>query len=383
MYKSARRNLETPLNAFDRRLKKAVVVAALAMFLTCVRASADVDDADAKLLSFSGFGTLGEVNSSEVQADFLSNAGTLVPNGAGHTREWSPDVDSRLGAQVAASLTSQLTAVVQVVSEQRANNSFAPGIEWANIKYAFSPDFSVGVGRTVLPAFLTSDYRLVGFANPWVRPPIEVYSLLPITSNDGVDVTYRFHSGDIINTLQGVFGSKDSDAVGGGTVKARDTIDLSDSVEYGALTLHSTYHQVKVALPGTQSFPIKLVALGGDYDPGTWFVMGEWAANRSVAFGDSDGWYVTGGYRIKQFTPYVTYSRLLPLTNPGLGFPAAGQRNESAGIRWDFHKNFDLKLQLDHINLDAGSAGTLGNIQPGFRPGEKVDVTSVTVDFVY
>jgi len=357
-----------------------IVVIGMAMRATDARA----DDPDTPTYSFSGFGTLGTVHSSEVNADFVSNVGTLVPNGAGHSRAWSIDLDSRIAAQLTASFTNQLTGVMQVISEQRADNSYTPKIEWANIKYAFTPDFSVRVGRTVLPVFLTSDYRKVGYANPWVRPPIEVYNLVPISNNDGVDVTYHLHTGDVTNTVQGLYGTKVTTTVSGATVKAVDTFDTSDTLEYGALTLHATYHQVKVALAeGSPYFPIKLFTFGANYDPGAWFVMGEWTRNRSDALGSSDAWYVTGGYRIGQFTPYLTYARLKALTNPGLGFPPAGQRNASSGLRWDFVKNFDLKVQYEHIGLDAGSAGTLSNIQPGFSPGGKVNVISATLDFVF
>ena len=58
----------------------------------------------------------------------------------------------------------------------------------------------------VLPTFLVSDSRKVGYGNPWVRPPVEVYSLNPITTLDGVDASYRLHLGEVTNTLQADYG---------------------------------------------------------------------------------------------------------------------------------------------------------------------------------
>jgi hypothetical protein len=52
-------------------------------------------------------------------------------------------------------------------------------------------------------------------------------------------------------------------------------------------------------------------------------------------------------------------------------------------MRWDFMKNFDLKMQLDRIDLGAGSAGTLINVQPGFQPGSTILLFSSVVDFVF
>ena len=59
------------------------------------------------------------------------------------------------------------------------------------------------------------------------------------------------------------------------------------------------------------------------------------------------------------------------------------QRTISAGMRWDFMKNLDFKLQCDHTRLGPGSPGTLINTQPGFRPGGTLNLFSATVDFVF
>jgi hypothetical protein len=94
---------------------------------------------------FSGFGTLGLVHSSEDRAHYT--AGPLAPNGAGFTHDWSPDIDSRLGAQVIAHFTPQLSAMLQVISEQRYDKTFRPHVEWANIAYQPAPESVVRLGR--------------------------------------------------------------------------------------------------------------------------------------------------------------------------------------------------------------------------------------------
>ena len=59
------------------------------------------------------------------------------------------------------------------------------------------------------------------------------------------------------------------------------------------------------------------------------------------------------------------------------------QRTVSAGVCWDFLKNAALKVQYDHVDLDAGSNGMFGNVQPGFQSGGRVRIVSATVDFVF
>jgi hypothetical protein len=59
------------------------------------------------------------------------------------------------------------------------------------------------------------------------------------------------------------------------------------------------------------------------------------------------------------------------------------QQTLSLGARWDVVANVAVKLQYDHMNLGAGSAGVLGNVQPGFQPGGMVHLVSASVDFVW
>lgn len=397
-------------------------VALLAMALHTVDARAH-DDHDTPMFSFSGFGTVGVAHSSEDQADFTSSL--FKPNGTGHTRAWSADVDSLIAAQVTANFTPRLSAILQVISEQNYDNTYRPHVEWANIRYLFTPDFSVRVGRTVLPAFLLSDTRKVGYTYPWVRPPLEVYGLLPISNSDGLDLSYTLHLGELSNTLQIEVGQKDAELVNiGGTVEGRDTWGFSNTTEYGPLTTRISYQKSYLTIASLNTFfdafrqfgpqgvaiadkydsddkPFNFLGIGVSYDPGDWFVMGEWGHLDVHSYiGKRAAWYVSGGYRFGTFTPYVTYAQAKAdnLSDPGLDAPGAAglsaalnsilgtkpvQSTVSIGGRWDFMKNADLKLQFDHTDIGAGSSGVLRNLQPGFQPGGTVNVFSATIDFVF
>jgi hypothetical protein len=394
-------------------------------------ARAATEDPGASMFLLSGFGTLGMVHSSEDQADFANSP--FNPSGAGFTDSWSTNVDSKLGAQVTANFTSKLSAIVQVISAQQYDNTYRPDFEWANIKYQLTPDFSIRAGRTVLSTFMFSDTRNVGYANPWVRPPAEVYGLVPISDSDGMDASYKVHWGDFVHSVTGSFG-KNNPALpaGQGTAQARNLWLISDTIEYGAASAHISYQEAHLTVSslnrlfdafrqfGPQGMAlankydqadklVSFIGVGAMYDPGRWFALGEWGHDdfHSV-LGANTAWYVSGGYRLAKLTPYLTYSEVTVNSNtsdpgltlsalpPFLAGPAAGlnaalnttlaspavQKTISVGARWDFIKNVSLKLQYDHTRNGAGSHGTLINIQPGFVPGGNLDLFSVAIDFV-
>jgi hypothetical protein len=425
-----------------RKLNAGVLIA-----LLCPGVGAAADDSSASMFSLHGFGTLGVVHADEQYADFVGNS--FQPNGAGYTRAWAPGVDSLLGLQLNVQATSQLLAVVQVVSQHRYNNTWTPQLEWANVKYQFTPDLSIRAGRFVAEPFLVSDTRLVAYTYTWIRPPIELYGMVPVTNIDGVEANYRLHSGAVAHSLSVAYGETDINFVGG-DVKARNFIQASDEMEYRDLTVRIGYTSLRIrtnipkfdalfsgfeqfgvaasdsgfAATGAQAAGLgseylsqgatphsyNLATIGASYDPGNWLLMSEWAKAVSEAlFAGSTGWYVMGGYRFGQLTPYLSFGQVEARrkVEPGIspaGLPpplaqaaatlngglvavltqfAPSQSSVSVGVRWDVVKDIDLKVQYDRVRPDANSSGRLENLQPGFQPQDQVNVFSLAMDFVF
>jgi len=155
---------------------------------------------------------------------------------------------------------------------------------------------------------------------------------------------------------------------------------------------------------------VELFNVGLSYDANDWFVLSE--VNKVKSEGvqvGSWGGYVSGGVRRGAFTPYLTISRaknenrnetLVPLDGvPPMtpawfmgmginGFVTAvttdiGQTTTALGMRWDFARNFALKAQYDHIDLDKQSIGRFLNVQPDFERGGTVGLFSLAVDYVF
>jgi hypothetical protein len=384
-------------------------------------------------INFSGFGTLGVVHSEERRGDYLVDL--FRPEGAGFSQRWSPEVDSRFGLQATATWGTRLSAVVQVLSRQRYDDTFTPAVEWANVRYQATPDLAVRAGRIVLPMFLVTDTRFVGYANPWVRPPVEVYSLVPISNSDGIDASYRLAFGGMGHTLQASLGRTEPRLPGDGADKAfaRDLLVLVDTVESGFLTARLTLGQASLTVPavdrqlnafrqlGSQGEAIAarntvvdrevwFMGIGASYDPGPWFVTAEWAKfdTRSI-LGAKRSWYVSGGRRLGAFTPYATYARTADTnvrSDPGFNLAAlppalrataaalnvalsrslsapSGQETWTLGVRWEFSRSAALKLQYDHVRLAPGSSGAFDPKAPGFPSGGRIGLFSAAVDCVF
>lgn len=360
------------------------IAAAIAAMAVGGMSAAHADGGNPKF-RFSGFGTLGAVRSSLDTADFVAG---FQPNGAGATRKWATTVDSRLGGQVDAQFTNKLSAVVQLVSEQQWNNSYNPIVEWANVKYEFTPDLSVRVGRIALATYLISDTRKVGYVNTLVRVPPSFYAILPITNSDGIDASYRFHSGNVVNTTTLYYGSNEvklaDGFLSGARAKANEVIGVVNNTEYGATTFHAAYHEQKLTIArlGMISAPFKLYTLGANYDPGNWFLMGEAALDKLGGRTDRFGAYVLGGYRIGDFTPYAGYTKIRQITPI---FGDSSQTGPTLGMRWNFAKNAAFKLQYERVNLGKNSAGTMTLNTPtaDFQNGSNFTLISAAVDFVF
>jgi hypothetical protein len=341
------------------------------------------------MLTVSGFGTIGEVHSTLKTADYVADV--FQPTGAGYTRSSALGVDSKVALQIDAKLLDNLSAVVQLVSRNRVNRNYLPSVEWANIKYAITPELSVRLGRTAMPTFMNSETRLVGFANPWLRPPIETYSLRSTTNSDGVDVSYRRAFGSVNNTTQLWYGKTEVASVGStgaisNGVRAEKILGLADTVDYGALTVRGAVTAINFRLNGAGGTFIYAKAnvynLGAMYDPGNWFVMGEWTkTNFGTVQRAQQAKYVTAGYRWKKFTPYATYSKL-DVDDDQVKLAVRAQVAKSAGIRWDFMKNTALKVQFDEVQLAAGSNGFFTNSKAG-TAGSRAKILGAAIDFVY
>lgn len=349
---------------------------------------------DQPMFKLGGFGTLGVSHSSQKLGDYVLDG--TVPTGAGHSSDWSTTNDSRIGAQLTATFTPKLSAVLQVISEYQADGTYRPGVEWANLKYAITPSFYFRMGRIDLPAFLFSDSRKVGYSYPWIHPPTELYRQLAITSSDGVDAMYHFGIGEAENSIKIIYGQNTLDRPTSIST-SKELWGVFDTIEYGYATFRVGYQMRDSSsyslLTGVTGAWIENSDLSAavNYDSGDWFVVSEWLQRQSTT--QINAMSFSAGIRVNKLTPYLAYSQNTAGSfQPGFSTPTASaiqnakksQSTDSLGVRWDFMKNTDLKLQYDLVQLGANSNGYLANVPTGIvLYGSNFHVMSAVVDFVF
>lgn len=136
--------------------------------------------------SWAVFGTVSAARVNRQDVVFLPYS--TQPNGAGEA--WTAKLDSLLGVQLRHAVSADWSATLQLTSRRDHENANRPDLEWAYFSYQPIHEIDLRMGRFVAPLFAVSDTRLVGYANLWVRPPVDVYTL-GINRVDGVDLNWR------------------------------------------------------------------------------------------------------------------------------------------------------------------------------------------------
>lgn len=410
---------------------------ALACLATC--ASAQAEDSGLRL---SGFGTIGAVRTSTDDVDFV----TPGQPGDGATKAgFSFSPDTKLGVQADYRVNSMFSATLQVLTKENGKGNWNPSPEWAFVKAQITPSISARVGRMGAPFFMISDFRDVNYANLWVRPPLEVYGQVPINNFDGADLSYKTDIGSTTLTST-VFAGPSIAYYEQSKIKLSNQVGFNTTAEIGGnLTLRLGYVRNKLSIDNdrlpavsaayralapaaiagglsssdllyfadqvaTQKARSSFLGLGATWDQGNWILSGEFTKRRSDSYvPDTTGWYASVGYRVGKFTPFVYLSRTQIDSQPANPIPAdvsAGgytaamrtasaygtaildsgniaQKSAALGVRWDAFKNTAIKAQVESIKPDSPTGLMFDSTSTANVRGKRINVLSLSVDFVF
>lgn len=418
-------------------MKKRFFASMLALPLLVSQAYAQ-DTGDGPSIKVSGFGTGALTMTNTDDAEF-GRANQV----RGVKKDARTGVDSNLGLQADVAINSWLSLTGQGLVRKDAQDDYGAEATLAFAKARVNDEVSIRVGRVGAPVFMISEYRNVGYANTFVRPPQEMYSQVPFNNIDGVDATWQHGFGAISITAQLAAGRTKAPVAGDLEVEMKSLVALNLVAEYGPFTARFGRADGKLTVTGSPSLSGLLTSLraagtgyrmpalntladdlAADRKKSSFTSAGlgldwnniigqtEYAKRKSDSYiNDTTSWYVMGGYRIGKFLPYYTHGKLsidgaVANTVPGAcpaGYPAActptlralsagvgtlrgtglgqgEQSTDSIGLRWDWYRSADLKVQVDRVTPKNGK-GLFLNANPGFT--HAVTVGTVAVDFVF
>lgn len=384
-------------------------------------------------ITFSGFLSAG---ASEANREVIPGSDSVLADGSVQSK-WLMQYQSRFGLQVSANVNPDVSMTGQLLALPRqvfgSGQDFSVFADWAYIKYRFNDNVSMRVGRVKLPSFLISDYYEVGYAYPWLRPPLEMYSANPMTGLNGFDFLIRKNFGDYGLLVQPFYGSNSQDttvpaavmswaplcstftsggppyAVGAttcpaGTIK---TVPFSVSGLRGInLSLSSDIFTVRASWFKTRVYQSDFGVSG---DQGGFSSVGftmdwknivvytegfirivEGAAN--VAFPNQEGGYATIGYRFGKFLPHFTYGWIGDHNNPATVTTAMGvvpsaplkEKSMALGLRYELGRGAALKLDVTRLTPDQGTTGLLvADPNTGPNASDSIYIYGAGVDVVF
>lgn len=391
--------------------------------LVGVTGSALADDGSSIKTHFSGYGTLALTSIDKSDLQFRTSL--AQSKGASNT----PDLgtDSRLGLQGVVDFGSGMTVTGQLLAQRRrvddtpdSNRDFDIGVEWLFAQYSVNPNLDLRLGRVVLPAFMISDSRNVGYSQPWLRAPLEVYGQQPLSNLDGLQANWRIPVGAAIFTVQPSYG-KSSFNLSSGVPQTGSTLLLKGTTrQVGGLNVTFEYGdwlarlgQIRSTSPVSVDFLNGLVpntdwdmkdnftTMGLQYDNGQAIVMTEFARRRMndvpasppgyspldlIYWGYSgiggkplaktESWYLAGGWHFGKFLPMLAYGRS---TDQNVD-PHTSTHSISASLRYDLMNNVALKAQWSQYQSKDGTVFVMPTLPANDK---KVNVISAGLDFVF
>lgn len=367
----------------------------------CAPVALAADDLQYRL---SGFGTLGGAKTDTDGAGFR----TSVSHKRGADKDFDLGVDSRAAVQGTVTYKEDFSVTAQLLGIRREESDFDIGFEWLYAQYTGVKGLDLKAGRVVLPAFLVSDSRLVGYSVPWVRVPPLVYAMMPMSNVDGGQATYRHSVGSAVLSGQVTLGRTDTTSytttriplgptalylTGKSDSESRNIVAANAMLEWGDWTARVSQITSDVNLNvayqipgfGTSRTAIKFEdtfqGAGLQYDDGSMLVVSEYVRRKTdPAVQNAYSWYIAAGYRFGTVMPYAMVSQY-KVTKSTQAALEPKTKGVAAGVRYDFAKNLALKGEWaryknhnSYIFADAAS--------PAVK-GKDVDVMSVVLDFVF
>ncbi len=328
---------------------------------------------------------------------------------------WEYNRHTRAGVQLDARINDEARAVVQFLS--RADQDFEVETQWAYFSYELSPSVTARAGRIVLPFYMHSQYTQVGYAYPWIKLPGEVYDVAALDTMEGMDLTWRLHTGPVSHDVNVLVGAMDVDGAGLPTFEVRNQHGINLRSRWGNWStwlgytnsfIDQDFSGVEFPNPADPNNPFDAsgntldghhayFSSGGiQYDDGSLVLMAErnlLSINSDTGwFPDRYGMYVMGGYRFGRLMPHLTWARTDhrgrdeacdgsdPTACALYDTIAVKQENITLGVRYDLAPGIALKAEASRYGHFGDGGGQFSDSQANPAMGDTPDAVPDTSD---
>lgn len=306
---------------------------------------------------------------------------------------------SSIGMIASKQMNDQWDAAVQFVARGAEQDEYAAQVEWGMVTYRPFSELAVRVGKQKYPFWLISDQIDVGMLYPWIRPPVEVYDIMPITSFIGASIEYDFKN---------VFGGNlNFEVFGGGTREDLESNTFPVTIEnasghgfvstykngisvvraiYAQAYIREAFYQAQSAqtiAPGvspTLSFPLRIPfghievwSVGTGIDWKNLLFWYEFASRHTESeyYRLRQGEYATLGYYLwdRKILPHMTFARTVANKSSGmLGTAVADTGTQSSarfGLNYYIAQDVVLKGEVERTWVHGGK-DTFSGRPPGY-----------------
>lgn len=323
------------------------------LFLISLTALEDVAFSE-ETFQFKGFGTIGYSKAISIDDEAGTSPETKSYNGIDTRGLFGRD--TRYGMNFSMKLNDEIRAVYQIGATTsnpfygKTNNpELKPITQLMMLQYVPNDQILIRFGMQPTPLWLISEERDISFTYPWIRPPMEVYSMGEVDYMNGVSAAYLFDLGSSSLRMMASFGDVNAFDIPrtpttDNTVNPLQVKSFVAEWEKDETFLRGVYALVndsnvyyysnkELSINGTNILArnqeklkvesIQFTSIGCRSNFGDLSIMGEFA-DRKMKFNEGTtggraalaangllhaiGGYLTLGYQIDKFMPRITYA---------------------------------------------------------------------------
>jgi hypothetical protein len=302
--------------------------------------------------------------------------------------------ESLFAMQIKSGLSEDLSVTAQIMG--RGRNDFDAAFEWAFVTYNINENLFINAGRLRTPFYKYSDFKDVGYAYEWMRVPQSVYGL-GFDNIEGASLYYNTSFGSVDARTQLIGGSYSGDITISGSpasAEIKNIVGVTVELDRDGYSFRAAYLTGLTTISAQSLNPLlqalnanglsviskqidydndrsTFIGFGFNVDKNDWLLATEYNIIdvKDAFFAERKNIYVSLGYRLGEFTPFVSfesedhqpkteiytpYAQILP---PQILVPVAAvvnsmhvdRKTQNAGIRYDFHSSAALKVQFTTV----------------------------------